>query len=531
MIQIPLYIFLFALFPVTILYISNADQTTFDIVWPALVFVPLLFGLMCLIIKKASGRCYTKAGLLTAPLMFIFFSFGHIYGAAYGPLVRDDKTLNIPFFGPLPLAGFAIGLIIMTLMFWLYAKLARKVISLDLITSKKIHTLLNAMSVFLMLMQPVTYFFSRPNVELFEQYAAQIFPSPEIESLNVKAGDDSLPDIYFIVPDGYARNDFLKSNYKFDNKEFTESLISEGFQVAEKSFASFYWTYLSLGAALNMYPVNEYSTVLGESSKDRTFPYYMVRNNVVLRYLKTLGYDYYQTSSTWGATLVNPFATKVLPCQRGGLFQKEYYRVLVETSLLRPFLTSVGTDLATCHLNNFKSLVELSETKSENPRFVFTHIVPPHHPYLFDRDGNILRFATVANQFDFQAGLWEHKDAYIDQLIFINKKMLEVVRAIKQNSQRPVIIVIASDHGPHLKEIKGDDGRRARLSTFTSVYSSNPKFKLPDPIDLPNLFRSIFIQEFGAQMELLPQRSFFSPYGRPYRFREIEIPEFKQVAK
>ena len=60
------------------------------------------------------------------------------------------------------------------------------------------------------------------------------------------------PDIYFILLDGYARGDILEKYYGYDNAPFLDGLRSRGFQVSDASRSNFYWTFLSVGSALNL---------------------------------------------------------------------------------------------------------------------------------------------------------------------------------------------------------------------------------------------------------------------------------------
>ncbi len=68
-------------------------------------------------------------------------------------------------------------------------------------------------------------------------------------------------------------------------------------------------------------------------------------------------------------------------------------------------------DIASCHLQNFDALA--AQASAPGPKFVFAHFLLPHHPYLFDRDGNVLRHATISDQFEFQKRLWEDRAAYL----------------------------------------------------------------------------------------------------------------------
>ena len=110
--------------------------------------------------------------------------------------------------------------------------------------------------------------------------------------------------------------------------------------------------------------------------------------------------------STWGATSVNPYADKQVRCEHS-IYANEFVRAIAEASWLGAFHSKAGVDLAEMSPREFQGLSEMGE--EPGPKFVFAHIVLPHHPYLFDRNGKVLRNATISNQFEFQKQLWEDK--------------------------------------------------------------------------------------------------------------------------
>ena len=111
-----------------------------------------------------------------------------------------------------------------------------------------------------------------------------------------------------------------------------------------------------------------------------------------------------------------------------------------------PRATAAG-DVASCHESQLEALPRVAGLPG--PKFVFAHFIPPHHPYVFDREGRILRRAAIGDQFDFQSRLWARRDLYRDQLLYMNDRILEDVRAIVR--QRPnAVVLLHSDHGPRL---------------------------------------------------------------------------------
>jgi hypothetical protein len=175
-------------------------------------------------------------------------------------------------------------------------------------------------------------------------------------------------------------------------------------------------------------------------------------------------------------------------------------------------------------LHNFERLPEVAAIKG--PKFVFTHIIAPHPPYVFDRAGNPLDppYAfTLSDQMT--SDIAESRAGYIEQLEFINREMLETIDGILANSESPPIIIIQGDHGPGTRT----DYDSWQNSCLYERYSILNAYYLPGvnktsvPVDLSpvNSFRFIFNTYFNGDLELLPNRQYFSTSAHFYEFTDV----------
>ncbi len=330
-----------------------------------------------------------------------------------------------------------------------------------------------------------------------------------------------MPDIYFIVLDGYARADILSKYYDFDNSTFLNGLRARGFQVSDESRSNFYWTFLSLGSALNLdYIQSLVNGPMDPGSRDRTEMYRLLRDNQASKFLRERGYRIVHLQSTWGGTGSNPYADEFLPCH-AGLFGNEYLRAVADASWLRALESRASLDVANCHLRNFETLA--AQSMRPGPKFVFAHFVPPHHPYLFDRHGNVLRRANLSDQFEFQKQLWEDRQSYIEQLLYINTRIGEAIDRLIADSPRPPVILLLSDHGPNLRRgMNLEKQQHIRLSNLTAMYLPGaPAGYVPSDTTPVNHLRRVFNLYFDAKLPLLPNRYFVSSYLRPFELQEV----------
>ncbi len=157
------------------------------------------------------------------------------------------------------------------------------------------------------------------------------------------------------------------------------------------------------------------------------------------------------------------------------------------------------------------------------PKFAFLHFNMPHPPFVFDRDGK----PSKAKNYEFKPNDYggEYPKFYLDQLIYTSKVVLDLLQKILSKSAHTPIIIIQSDHGltPSIPWEDGEAFVRQRGKILNAYLVPPPMHeKLYPSISPVNTFRLLFKTVYGAPIELVEDRIYYSHYEkRPYVFTDV----------
>ena len=146
-----------------------------------------------------------------------------------------------------------------------------------------------------------------------------------------------------------------------------------------------------------------------------------------------------------------------------------------------------------------------------SPKFVFAHLVIPHHPFVFGPNGEELN-SIEASVPPFE----EYKVKYPDQVTYINKRMEAIIDIILSSSSNPPIIIIQGDHGPAPFDVI-----ERRMKNLSAYYFPDDTQGLYPTITPVNSFRVIFNKYFGQNYPLLEDKALYSAYDIPYNYVEV----------
>ena len=435
------YPILLTVFLILNLYLNNVDEVPLKDVWlplgVSLIGIGLVWTIFRYILKNKD-----KAGIVVLVVTILLFNYGWI----------KTRWPTIDIVGEM--GSTALLLLLMLLVVLGITWLVRRKRNLGWIT--RYFNIVGIILVGILIIQ------AYPAISNIKEFI-------EIEPVDI--GRELSKDIYYIILDEYARQDTLDEYFGYDNSWFIEGLEDRGFHINSESKANYDWTVLSLSSTLNMrYHVEESKEFL---------PYEHIANSSVASTLKSVGYEYimvsnapWRNSSKFGE--LRSYKAFSLPISN-------FSDYLILHTPLKPISLLFN-------LQAEKVLYTFRETSKipniEERTFTFTYIQCPHPPFVFDKDGN-----KVTRE--------PSKEAYLEQLIFIGKKTLDLVDTLLPSDP---IIILQSDTGPGpYIGLEGNEYEKERMKILNAYYGFSGMYKGITPV---NTFRTLF------GIELLEDKSY-----------------------
>lgn len=492
------YPVLLGIYPLLALLASNLDQVRLQaglrVGILSLAGSTLLFLLTRLLLKD-----WGKAALLSTWILLLFFSYGHVYGLlenkSVAGFVIGRHRIMAPLWGIILLAGA-----------WLILK--------KLKATDNLHQLLNATSLVLVLLPTLQIGYHQ--VRAF-QIANQKQASSS-QQLTATQASQKLPDIYYIILDGYTRSDSLQSVYHFDNTPFVNQLKQMGFVLPDCAQSNYSWTAFSLSSTFQMNYMDTYApqTQTPDAHVDYLTYQNFIVHNPVRQNLHDLGYkvvafetDFPFTEWT-DADIYIVGNNNPLEKLKSGRDVSDFELLFLRTTALRileeaqgAYFNKVVSQVRTPDEVHYDRILFVLDQLQSIPtlvpgrKFVFAHLVAPHAPFVFTPDG---KFSTVRSP----------ETGYPDEIAYLNQRILKIVQTILQNSSTPPVIVIQGDHGWDAVH---------RMTILNAYYLPGGGSQRIYPTITPvNTFRVIFDQYFGGTYKLLEDKSYFSSDTRQFGF-------------
>jgi hypothetical protein len=486
----PFYPFLFALYPALSLYAYNAEETGVGAVLTPLLASLALVVLVFFVARLAAGNVL-KAALIAFVFGLLFFSFGRVFDLFRKPPPALPWILTAAW--ALVLAG-AIVLVVRT----------RRELG-------PMTRLLNVFGATLLLVSLLPIAWS--HLASLRNRGVRPVDTEDTAILEnrIKPPLGYLPDIYFLVFDRYTGSAPLKNYFRFDNGPFLGKLKKRRFATALEARCNIPETYLSLTGTLNM---EQIETLFSKRPVRKREVYRLLQDHRVGRLLKSLGYTYYHIGSWYEGTKRNPLADNIFQPRGLTSLSQDFLIKFADSTLLSLALHGRGPVSRDYQhregvKQQFGRLVDVAGRGG--PKFVFLHMLVPHNPFVFGPNGEDVVLDPTRSPAAY----------YLDQIRFINKRILNVVRTIRRSSRRPPVIILQSDEGAADEEaprtlyrgLKDRNLKMAKAQVRFGVLNAiafpmGIPWKIPRGISSVNTFRLVFNRCLGTSYAMLPDTSY-----------------------
>ena len=540
--------FAFAMFPVLSLYAKNMGEgflrEAVSIALALVVCAVLLWLLVGLLVKNKN-----KSSILVSVFCVLFFSYGHAISAFRAILEQMDVLDEARFLvegRPALLAWLAIWVVIFAAVSYFTVRLKN-----DL---RPVTSFLNIVALALVVIVGTNIAIGGGNMYLMPRFRANAKPSADADQFSdsppatvapadegrddfdlaefknswqqdIPSGDvasSSLPDIYYIIVDAYARADILEEIYQFNNSEFLSYLTEKGFYIADKSVSNYPQSQLSLASSLNFMYLDGLAAQMGAESDNRQPLQVMIKNNKTFHFLRRYGYSILAFSSGYEATEITDADIYMAPPEQWDI--SEFQEALVMLTPLSVFQETFFDVRRNRVTYAFDHVAEA--TQVDGPVFVFVHIIVPHWPFIFDADGRPIEPRNgIGMRADYEYD--EFIAGYRGQLAFVNEGLKTAIDEILAQSSDPPIIIVHADHGPDAKlDYGGWNIEKSylpeRMSIFNAYYFPDQGYEdLYKSITPVNTFRVVLNNYFGVDYALLEDKSYFATWEHPYLFTDV----------
>lgn len=483
---------LFAVFPLLSLFQQNETDVELRVLWWPLLLCVAGAALVFIIFLLAF-RSPAKASVL-ASLVVLWFAYyepvaGHIAGTGWWSFALWT-TLFVVAIAAVGTSGLELG---------------------------KLTLILGVAAVVLVigpLVRIASFQAGHPAISATD---ARLWP----DRLAPVAGRSHLPDIYFLIPDDYARLDVLKQYFHYDDAAFVRQLQQRGFVISPHARSPYSDSESNIAAELNMGYLGGLPKILGARSQDVRPVRRLIADSRGSRLLKSLGYRYVHLDTD---EVTFPHGN---PRISSASVPDSLENLWLQKSVLRMFGGPIGFDQP-ARDRRFRTSIrsifsQLGTVAGEaGPKFVVFHTLLPHDPYVYGASGQPVTFPYHS---DAALGSKLGAPYYLHQLQYVNRRLLEAVDTIRARSKTLPVIVIQSDEGFQADPETFGEAATQQIRVKGLVALSLPgraRAAVPQPPNTVNTLRFVLNETLGTHYPMLPSHS--SPeLDYPYQFKEMRV--------
>ncbi len=525
----PFYLWLLGIYPIFHLYAENLglvkDREVLYVCGAVFAATTLAF-----LVANRVIRCRYKTAFTLSICSLVFSLSGHVYALVFMP-----------------------GSLLLWSLFVLIALAVTLVKVWRRSSSKRVASVTPALNLIVLALLAIPILNLASSIVATPSYLVPVSalgnPSAA-QDASPKAYDSaSRPDIYYIIPDGYPSDSWLREAMNYDNSAFTEALEERGLIVVDQAQSNYPGTLLSLASILNMKHYGKNPT----SYADYDYLRLLIADSAVARLLLHHGYTYVQILS--GYLIPSPIADinrdftpsgaididigdDMLPIVklRGQqhpknmrstdhrhFYKRSFISLYIDTTLFRiiePELTTLfwRDESAPYDLfapERFLATIDEVATIASMPEATFSivHFLKPHRPVVFDGHGNALvdRIPSPSHE------------EYFAEFAFTNAKYLELIDKILAESETEPVIIFQADHGSTYGSVGTIDEKLTHFDVYSAYYAPDPhKFQIPRPFTLINTFPLVLNSILDTELELQDNRLLaMLSHKKPFMLRNV----------
>lgn len=512
----------FALLPIISLLAVNIVAVTIPQVFRSIIVITAS-TIFFWVLLNAIINDWHKSAFIVSIFLVLFFSYGNVYELIEGATLADITLGRHGFLLPAWIGMFVIS--IMGVI-----RISNNI--------PNISKILNFIAGIVLVIS--TYEIVTHEIRLHQLLTENLLPDYSSENPPKVSDIQEKPDIFYIILDGYGREDILQEIYGFDNSEFIGFLKDRGFYIADRSRCNYGQTTLSLASSLNMDYLDFVIDLIGEETMNQRPITRLILHSKVRYTLESLGYQTVAFATGYRRTAIADADIYYRPPQK---YISHFESILIGHSalvILQELSDQAGwhplyPGYAAQRQKIEYTLEHLPELADNNvPDFVFAHILAPHPPFVFGPNGEELNPPypfTIEEGEEFPGRTHEYIEGYRGQIAYINKRLEQVIEEIQDREKVPPIIILQADHGPGSElnwENPQETNLRERMSIFNAYYlPGRADDLLYESISPVNSFRIVFNQFFETDYAILQDESYFSSWIQPYNFinfREEQSP-------
>jgi len=334
-----------------------------------------------------------------------------------------------------------------------------------------------------------------------------------------------LPNIYYLVLDSYTRADVLREEHSYDNGPFLDFLRSRDFYVADQATTNYDETALTLASLLNMQYLDELAKTMPRLSGDRKPLSRLIKDSRLCRLLRARGYRLVNFSC--GQDLTDLAADEQHHAYSGlNEFERLAYSTTIASMVLvgvlgRPDSMEQKRQVIRGTLASIPSI-----RPGRRPVFVFGHVLCPHAPYVFLRDGSPGPLVGAVHDFSSPArcDISVYRRRYAEQLHYLNILLRPMIDKVLATAGPDAVIIMHGDHGSRLavdlcQPRKGDF--RRFFGVFCALHMPRAQAGLYPSITPINITRLLARTYLGEQSPPLPDENYYTPWLAPYNFTRV----------